>query len=95
MEEFGVEIVLASIALGVFGIASLAWLYFLIGLFLPDFNFQTEKRLRKLFRMPAVIILDYDSYIRRRNRNVMFWITFACVAVLSLMIVIIVLVGSE
>lgn len=95
MEAFSIERTLATVALGVSGVGLLAWLYFLIGCFVPDFNFRVEKSLRKLFRMPSVIILDYDSYIRRRNRNAMFLIQVGWVTVLIAAMVIIALISGK
>lgn len=93
--ETSSQIILAKIALGIgfFGLAST--FYFLVGFIAPDATFRIERMVRKLLERPSVLILDYDSYIRKRNIYLVFLITSACTTALSVLSFILISMGGE
>ncbi len=69
-------------------------IYLFLGLFLPNLNLDTERKIRRIFAgKPSPIIIDPSSYIRERNLRLMIrvaWVTFLSAIALCLISLVIV-----
>jgi hypothetical protein len=63
-------------------------IYLFLGIFFPNLNLETERKLRMLFKgKPSPIIINPGSYVRERNVRMIFrvgWVTFLSAVLLAL-----------
>ena len=69
-------------------------IHLFLGLFLPNLNLDTERKIRRIFRgKSSPIIINPSSYIRERNVRLMVrfgWVTFLSAIALCLIALVIV-----
>lgn len=78
MEVMGgrtIQLILADIGLVICIVSLVVILYLGAGLILPDLNLGIEQKIRRYFRIKsAVIVVNPNSYIRKRNWDVLLWV---------------------
>ena len=81
-------IILIGVVLLVGVLSVAAFIYLLLGIFFPNLNLETERKLRMIFMgKPSPLVINPGSYVRERNLRMIIrvgWVTFLSAVLLAL-----------
>ena len=82
-------IILIGVVLLVGVLSVAAFIYLLLGIFFPNLNLETERKLRMIFMgKPSPMIINPGSYVRERNVRMIIrvgWVTFLSAVLIALL----------